>query len=390
MKKERIEQLDSLRGLAALIVLFHHYFYIIPTLYQKSPALTPSEYLIKFTPLHIFWAGSEAVMFFFVLSGFVLALPFLSGKSIAYIGYMIKRILRIYLPYAVAVAISIFAAMLFYRGGDIPELSEWFNSKWDDRFSIEYLLGFATMIFSYNNGEFNPVLWSLVQEMRVSLIFPLLMYFVIRFNWKYVMAIAVTLSVLGYGLHYVTYHVNYKNDYFITFHYLLMFTVGAIVAKHRVPIVNYAKQLSSLKITVLVFIALLCCTYSWWFFPQSSLLHMQMFDEWMSTIGVCVLLICSIAFDRFKNVLLIAPIHYLGKISYSLYLYHAIALLIFVNVFYYQLPVPMIWLLALVTSLLVSSLSYHFIEIPSIKLGQYYSTKISKPKNQNKDFVQPA
>ena len=68
----RYPQLDSLRGLAALTVVFEHCLRIDPWLLQGiSPWL---EWAAQSTPLHILWAGGNAVLLFFVLSGLVLTL----------------------------------------------------------------------------------------------------------------------------------------------------------------------------------------------------------------------------------------------------------------------------------------------------------------------------
>lgn len=64
----RFDQIDSIRGLAALSVVISHLSLVIPNVYIVQK--------LKNTPLHIFWAGHEAVILFFILSGFVLALPY--------------------------------------------------------------------------------------------------------------------------------------------------------------------------------------------------------------------------------------------------------------------------------------------------------------------------
>ena len=49
------------------------------------------------TPLAVLRAGREAVDFFFVLSGFVLVLPFLKGP-VAYPDFVFRRVCRIWIP----------------------------------------------------------------------------------------------------------------------------------------------------------------------------------------------------------------------------------------------------------------------------------------------------
>lgn len=73
----RLTSLDGLRGLAALVVLAHHALLTMSgfsSVYWAEPFpswVTPFAY----TPLHALWAGQEAVLVFFVLSGAVLMVP---------------------------------------------------------------------------------------------------------------------------------------------------------------------------------------------------------------------------------------------------------------------------------------------------------------------------
>jgi len=73
----RYTSLDGLRGLASLVVLVHHCFLISPQLAAAvdSNGTGPFEswvWWVTFTPVHLLWAGQEAVIVFFILSGFVL------------------------------------------------------------------------------------------------------------------------------------------------------------------------------------------------------------------------------------------------------------------------------------------------------------------------------
>src|ERR1700738_3699896 len=107
---KRIDILDSLRGLAALSVVFHHCLLVFPIFlaaFYHNPNLNNNLVLIlTYSPIHILWAGHEAVILFFVLSGFVLSLPFLNNNTISYHKYIVKRFCRIYIPYIIVLFIS--------------------------------------------------------------------------------------------------------------------------------------------------------------------------------------------------------------------------------------------------------------------------------------------
>nr|MCX3323655.1 acyltransferase [Bacillus paranthracis] len=64
---------------------------------------------------------------------------------------------------------------------------------------------------------------------------------------------------------------------------------------------------------------------------------------------------------------------FLGKISYSLYLYHSIVMLTLIHLLYGYLNIYMILILPIVGSLLVAFLAQYFVERNSIKLGKNLS-----------------
>src|ERR1039458_10316795 len=100
-RPQRIRSLDGLRGLAALVVLVHHALLAsdskLAILYSSpSHAQMPVEgslnWLVFYTPLHLFWAGPEFVAVFFVLSGLVLALPVIGKRKLRLAPYYPSRL----------------------------------------------------------------------------------------------------------------------------------------------------------------------------------------------------------------------------------------------------------------------------------------------------------
>ncbi len=80
-----------------------------------------------------------------------------------------------------------------------------------------------------------------------------------------------------------------------------------------------------------------------------------------------------------ERILLWRPIHFLGEISYSLYLWHFVVILYCVHLLYGRIPPVAILCLALVLSILISFCSYRWIEVPSMNLGRKLSNAFQRP-----------
>lgn len=367
--KNRLEELDSLRGVAAITVVLNHIFNVLPAFYNSGNSVYLD--ILKFTPLHVLWAGHEAVMLFFVLSGFVLALPFLKGNNINYPRFLFKRICRIYIPYIIAVLAAIFFNKMFSRNG-ISELSAWFNIAWTDDLTTSSIVNHLIMIGDYKNFQYNPVIWSLIHELRISLIFPFLMIIVLKLTWKKSIFISLLITFFSFiaikiSEKYLGY-VNYGSSIMDSFYYSSMFIIGAVLAKYLKELKECIKKHQKWK-PFLFIMSLLCYTYSWWFFPNVNFFHLRLINEWVTVIGVVIIILLSLTSIKFSLLLRTKPCRFLGEISYSLYLWHAVTLLTFVNLWYGKIPLGYLLLTAGLTSIVIATISFRFIEKTSINIG---------------------
>jgi len=361
---ERLEQLDSLRGLAALSVVFCHFLSILPAIFDQSQ----SHWFLKYTPIHIFWVGHEAVIFFFVLSGFVLSLQFFK-KKVSYHSYIIKRICRIYIPYLACVVLAIIASQLFYSGPK-EELSSWFNRAWTVKPSIELIIQHFLLIPSFRNGAFAPVLWSLVHEMRLSILFPLIMIPILKYNWKINISFAALATISSMALMYVLHRiVHYRSDYPLTIHYISMFIFGALLAKHRAELVDWYRSFSKVKKYTLLVMGTVCYLFSW-HLKAVTMFSFSVAEDWIISIGVAIFIISAIGSDKLSQMLVLRPVLFLGRTSYSVYLLHTVVLLSLTHLLYGFVDLWIIWILAFGSTLLLSGVSYEFIELPSIAIGR--------------------
>lgn len=352
----RLVELDSLRGLAALMVVLHH----LRVLWETETQ--PTSAAVRATMSLVAPFGTNAVMLFFVLSGFVLSLPAVAGRPQKYSTFVIRRVFRIYVPYLAALAVSVGGA--YWLHGMITR-SSWFNRSWSGPVDWHLVGQHVLFLGSYEHYVFNNPIWSLIFEMRISLVFPLLCAFVLRFRSRWSLAVILGLAVgpmiiegLPLGL---------------TLQYASLFVIGITLARERGrlgALLRRPPRLAKLLIAA-VFIWLFLFAGSPSTLPDNALLHsLPNVSMWVTAMGASGLMIASISWASCKRVLLWRPIHFLGEISYSLYLWHFVVMLYCVHLFYGRMPFNAILCLCFVVSILVSWCSYLWIEIPSMNLGR--------------------
>jgi peptidoglycan/LPS O-acetylase OafA/YrhL len=170
--------------------------------------------------------------FFFVLSGFVLAIPLLniSGGCIIK-AYYVKRVFRIYPPYIVAVLAAVLASSFFYRG-KITHLSFYFNHQWKIGIYWMLILQHFSLIGSFDCSRYDLPIWSLVMEMRISLLFPVLIWLVQKFDWKTNLLAACVPSCIYWMFRHLQLHhmLDLQHNYFDTLRYIGFFIVGGTLA----------------------------------------------------------------------------------------------------------------------------------------------------------------
>jgi peptidoglycan/LPS O-acetylase OafA/YrhL len=385
LRSQRLEQLDSLRGIAAFTVLVHHFLLVFPTFWIVNPAFSKENwflYLITFTPFHVFWCGPEAVVFFFVLSGFVLALPFFdSTKTASYAFFLIKRTFRIYPPYLGAVILAVLVNEFLFRREGISGLSNWFNGIGQYPTNWSLVVRHVLFLGSFNSCKFDPVLWSLVQEMRISIVFPLLMYFVLNLSWKLNFLIGFFFGGLAIYLKHLEYN-GYLNmtDYPDTLGYVGFFILGAVLAKNKNILVQRFRALGRPAKHLLFWGAVLAYTHNWWM-TRTGLVGHGIIANWLSkefikncgiSLGVAIFIIAALSSGSLTGFLAGRIPCFLGKISYSLYLFHAICLVAFIDLFYSVMPIWIILAIALLASIFVSVVSYYAVEIPAMAGGKIF------------------
>jgi peptidoglycan/LPS O-acetylase OafA/YrhL len=171
VSEKRRTALDAVRGIAAFIVILYHCYLTMP-----ETARSQLELSLWSRSIRLATNGDASVIIFFVLSGYVLALPFFRGTQPSYLRYIFKRVCRIYIPFAVAICIAALLCRITDVHQSRPLASSWFNvSIWEWRWAGPSVLApHFLMIGTIPDIALDGPMWSLVYEMRISVIFPLL------------------------------------------------------------------------------------------------------------------------------------------------------------------------------------------------------------------------
>jgi len=359
----RYQVLDSLRGIAAMSVFLFHITMVLPDSWREGVIWNS----INLSPLHLFITGDQPVILFFVLSGFVLSIIFFSERKIPYISFVIKRIVRLYFPYVISIVFAIILFLWLSRGG-IASLGKLFNKLWIDQINMKMVVDHFLFIGNYNIYAFNIVIWTLIHEMRISFIIPILVLLANRFSWKVNLALGIGLSMVGAGFHLIfqePYQPVYK-----TFLYILMFIVGILLSKNRFYLISKYRSLTNKRKMLLTVIGSVLYIYA-------DFLRNPLLIDWVTTIAVAILLIILLSSPLASKILLWKPFQFLGEISYSLYLYHLPILLGLIYLFYGKLPLLIIVSLSLLITIIVSRVAWRIIEKPSIKIANTLSHKFT-------------
>lgn len=368
LKNNRMESLDGLRGIAALIVVFAHAMLMQPFFwelhYGQPGEKSQFETFIADSPFRILWGGDNAVILFFVLSGFVLTLPWTKGRQLPYGSYLISRFCRIYLPYLAAITLSLIFAVSI-GGAKINGASEWVNIyNWANNY---YWLDIPSMLLMLGNDFstwINNPTWSLVWEMRVSLLFPLLVIPVMRWGMAGAVGVAIalssTLAVCQLVAAAYPAEASLLGRPQMTFYYAAFFLMGVLLARYREPLMRLASQSNGDGAILFVVAGL------WFWFANWAIQ-----PELMKGIGSALIIVASISAGLPRQLLLMTPVQWLGRVSYSLYLVHVPVLLIGEYTLHLVLPHSVIALIAIPVALVVAEVFYRLVERPTHQLGRY-------------------
>lgn len=369
VRSSRYTSLDALRGVAAMIVLLHHCFLSSPDLAVIDGGGAPPStdgwvWFLGATPLRLLWAGQDAVFVFFVLSGFVLALPFLGDNRPRWGSYFAKRALRIYLPVWASVLFALAAAWLSPRTAG-PELSFWLNGHDEAPYPVR------DMLLVLGTGQLNSPLWSLRWELVFSLALPLYCGAALALRRLWLPGVGMLIAAVAAGEMLGS----------AALACLPIFGIGVLMARHRDVLDRWAGNFGPWSWPLLI-VASFFLLSSRWLFPHLAGTMSA------SVLGAAVIVFIFYGHSHVKTWTDRRVFHWLGSRSFSLYLVHE--------------PIVVSWafalrtgdslhiaLLAVPSSLLAAEVFYRLIEKPSQQFAVRIAARIAGGADGRTTKLQP-
>ena len=365
----RFASLDALRGIAALVVVIYHAamtnFVLAHETYGFAEISNPLLHAIAYTPLRIFWSGTEAVWLFFLLSGFVLHRATLN-INFAWRAYFPSRLLRLYGPVLCVVIASFIIWKLFPFTPDekakvlVPSVME--------NYGPLSALRDATLITG-TSGQIGP-LWSLQWEILFSIFLPLYLL-ANRYFPKTGLFIGICSFVAGetYGSELLIY---------MPLFYFGMFLSSTLENNPLTLKLQSYRRLKSVMITFLLLaISALLITIRWTipnqlqFASDRTGINLQLISSTSACLGMAMLIVVFVSSTSLEGFVSTRPVKLLAKISFSLYLVHA---LVFNLLYDVMGPSVIAALMMVFCSFILAIIFYYYVESPI----HQYSRKLSK------------
>ena len=284
-----VPQIDGLRCVAILsVMLYHVQGYVV----VKSGLAGESA-------LHLLFAqGHYGVPLFFALSGYIITCQFLGPRPVELQRYFIRRITRLEPPYVISLLL-VFIAKLWLLDLTFPDF-------------FPHLL--ASLVYLHNvifatHSEVNGVAWSLEIEWQFYLLAPLALAGALRMRGVGREIMLWLLILLG-GLAHA--HAREFGPRFglSLLHYFGFFVAGAWVALHEAV----DRRVSvSWRFDALGFITIVATLFA-------------LVSESRGLIALpaltALIVFCALRGPYLRRVLGWWPIHCIGAMCYTIYLYH--------------------------------------------------------------------
>ncbi len=343
-------------------MLFSHFFAAFP--------IDSIQPLIKTWPVSILIDGAAAVCLFFVLSGYVLARKYFDERDkvreLNLFTYLVGRICRIWLPFAVVILISWLIRKHLWDGyGSYASTSEWFTRIWSETCNLGELVKQLCFGQVAEAKQLVPQGWTLREEMKFSFLLPILVLIASRgFSWVVFFA-ALLIGILGQS------------------HFTFHFCMGVGLAFYEERVSRWFKKLSLVHALLLVNVGLLLYGNRGWLPLQVGIRTEEITAWFLSALGGMILVAAALNIPAIIRLLSGKILTYGGLISYGFYLCHLAVVIMLSHWSASRISSAesqdqvLIWLGVLcvnfIACLAVSTVFYQVVERPSIMLAKKLS-----------------
>ncbi len=360
----RLDGIDLLRGLAVSSVIVYHFFAILGL--QGNP---------YFHYVHSF--GLFGVSLFFVISGYLIYRSIsvnLSryGTRSGLKHYTYHRLFRILPAYYFNLAVVLLMVSFIIDSNYLYSLS----------FLKQIFLNMTFLsYFIYQDSGFgiNGAYWTLSIEMLWYLVVPLIVIFIKKNSTLYLLGVLsfLYLLALDFGLFDILFHLD-KDDpsYMIKLYYFSFQLPGQLsYFISGILIYNYAKDYTFVSGKIKYLLATLVIII-FIFVSSRYPINLSFFANNLFILAIVSALFILLYNSKPKGVVWM---EWIGKISYSLYLWHLPLLFIMKKTsILTHISMPVAITLFIISLLSISSLSYYLIEEGGFHLRKKFEAKIDK------------
>lgn len=357
----RVTSLDAIRGCACLAVAACHVSSAAPLATIEAVMGTFWVPLVRF-----FTNGDAAVIIFFLLSGYVLAMPFFREEQPGYGRFLFKRICRLYIPFAIAITLAWHCFRIIDASIIIPDAGPWLT---EHEVGLRHfsLIGHFLVLGRTEDMNLDTPIWTLVHEMRISILFPLLLILSRDTRKTILAALAFLLTSIGL-LNFcgATDPWGPVNNFGVSLLWTLRmipyFLVGILLCKHADAIRARIRKIPPVARWGILIAALLG-----FIAPHD---YLGLFSAVSYTLYAAIVIMLPFEMPGLIKILDTFVFQWLGRISYSIYLIHVPLLMVLFTIMWGHYSYVTMIFVFIGVLLTAASVFYLVVEAPAMWIGR--------------------
>jgi peptidoglycan/LPS O-acetylase OafA/YrhL len=351
----RLDGIDILRGFAVSFVVFYHFFELL-------------NLQNHFLYTYAFSLGQLGVPLFFVISGYLIyhsveAHIRQKGTFVGVRTYFLHRLFRILPAYYINFFVVFLLAYFIFGTMDTWSFS------FIKREIVTHLTFTSYFIYKSSGLGINGAYWTLSIEMLWYILAPILFILIKKDRYYGILFIVACLYILSIDLHVWDdiLGLSHAQSNYLPMQYFLYFQLPSQILYFLVGIFiyKYSLQTTSLRGSYFVIFFLLIASIFYMLSSTSLFINIFLIKMFITLLAV----FCLFLLFYNKKLEVLKPLSWIGKISYSLYLWHMPLLYAFQKYnLIHELNLMSVVALFLFLLFVISSLSYYYVEKGGFRL----------------------